>query len=165
MDGGEAKSLDIKVPATVDASKAPDALASAKPEATPEPVEDLAVDIESYRVSPDGVWIAFIARDPETPGEKKQKEAKADAEWVDNDPHGARLYLFRRDTSLVTPVPLSNDVREIAWRNDCSGLLAVVEAPNSASDLGFARSSWVVELGDREHPKKLATIPASYSLY
>jgi dipeptidyl aminopeptidase/acylaminoacyl peptidase len=161
MDGGEAKSLDIKVRATVDASKAPDALPSAKPGATLEPVEDLPVDIDSYRVSPDGAWIAFIARDPETPGEKKQKEAKADAEWVDHDPHGDRLYLFRRDTSVVTPVPLSNDVREIAWRNDSSGLLAVVEAPNGASDLGFARSSWLVELGDREHPKKLAATPAS----
>src|SRR6202012_2813053 len=112
MEGGEARALDIKVRPTVDASKAPDALPPAKPEGTPGPGGELPEDIEAFRPSPDGAWIAFSARDPETPGEKKQKEAKADAEWVDNDLHGTRLYLFRRDTSKVLPVPLATDVRE-----------------------------------------------------
>jgi dipeptidyl aminopeptidase/acylaminoacyl peptidase len=161
MDGGEAKALDIKVRPMVDASKEKDALPPAKPGEVPEPVEDLPVDIESYRQSPDGAWIAFIARDPETPGEKKQKDAKADAQWVDNDPHGARLYLFRRDTSKVTPVPIVNDVREFAWRDDSTALIALVEAPHSAGDLGFARTSWVLEIADPEHPRQLAALPAS----
>ena len=161
MDGGEAHALDIKVRPSVDASKVKDALPPAKPGDTPEPVEDLPVDIESFRVSPDGLWIAFIAPDPETPGEKKQKEAKADAEWVDNELHGTRLYLFRRDTGKVTPVPIANDVRELAWRNDSSGLIALVEAPHSAGDLGFARTSWLLEIADPEHPRQLAALPAS----
>ena len=161
MDGGEAQALDIKVRPIVDASRVKEALPPAKPDATPEPVEDLPVDIESYRISPDGAWIAFIARDPETPGEKKQKEAKADAQWVDNDLHGTRLYLFRRDTSKVTPVPIASDVRELAWRDDSSGLIALVEAPHSAGDLGFARTSWFLEIADPEHPRQLAGLPAS----
>src|SRR5580698_10860238 len=49
MDGGEARALDIKVRPTVDASKEKDALPPAKPGEVPEPVEDLPVDIESYR--------------------------------------------------------------------------------------------------------------------
>jgi dipeptidyl aminopeptidase/acylaminoacyl peptidase len=67
MDVGEAHALDIKVRPIVDASKVKDALPPAKPGETPEPVEDLPVDIESFRVSPDGAWLAFIAHDPETP--------------------------------------------------------------------------------------------------
>ena len=161
MDGGEAKALDIKVRPTVDASKAPDALPPAKPGDTPETVGELPVDIESYGLSPDGAWIAFIAHDPETPGEKKQKEAKADAEWVDNDSHGTRLYLLQRDTSQVTLVPISTDVREFAWREDSSGLIVIVEGPHNAGDLGFARSSWLLEMADREHPRQLATLPPS----
>jgi dipeptidyl aminopeptidase/acylaminoacyl peptidase len=161
MDAGEAKALDIKVKPAVDDSRAKDAIPPAKDGETPSPVEDLPVDIESFRLSPDGAWIAFIARDPETPGEKKQKEAKADANWVDHDPHGTRLYLFRLATSKVSPVVVTTDVREFAWRPDSSGLVAIAEAPHSAGDLGFARTSWAVEVSDLEHPRQLALLPAS----
>ncbi len=46
-----------------------------------------------YALSADGKWLAVWARDPETPGEKKQKDAKADADWVNHEKHGSRLYL------------------------------------------------------------------------
>lgn len=161
MEGGEAKALDIKVHPTVDDSRAKDALPPPKPDAKPEPVEDLAVDIESFNQSPDGQWIAFIARDPETPGEKKQKEAKADAEWVDNDSHGTRLYLVQRDTSKVTPIPIPANVREYAWKDDSSGLIALVEGVHDAGDLGFARTSWELQTTDTAHPRQIAVLPAS----
>ena len=45
------------------------------------------------RALADGKWLAVWAHDPETPGEKKQKDAKADASWVDHEKHGTRLYL------------------------------------------------------------------------
>ncbi|MBS0417041.1 MAG: S9 family peptidase [Proteobacteria bacterium] len=160
MEGGEAKALDIKVRPAIDNSRAKDASPPAKPDATPEPIEDLAVDIESYNQSPDGQWIAFMARDPETPGEKKQKEAKADAEWVDHDTHGTRLYLLRRDTNKVTPIPIAPDIKEFAWKEDSSGLIAVAEGPHNAGDLGFARTSWDLSTADTEHPKQIA-LPAS----
>ena len=38
--------------------------------------------------------IAILAQDPETPDEKAQKEAKADAEWMNHNPHETRLYLL-----------------------------------------------------------------------
>ena len=161
MEGGEAKALDVKVRPTVDDSRAKDALPPPKPDARPEPVEDLAADIESYKPSPDGQWIAFIARDPETPGEKKQKEAKADAEWIDHDTHGTRLYLLRRDTNKVTRTTIPPDVREYAWKDDSSGLIALVEGPHNAGDLGFARTSWELQTADAEHPRQIAALPAS----
>ena len=161
MEGGEAKALDIKVHPNVDDSKAKDALPPAKAGAAPEPVEDLPVDIESYTPSPDGTWIAFTARDPETPGEKKQKEAKADAEWIDNDTHGTRLYLLHRETNKVTAVPVPPDVRGYDWKPDSSGLIALVEGVHNAGDLGFAGSSWVLETSDPAHPRQIAALPGS----
>lgn len=161
MEGGEARTLDVKVRPTVDDSRAKDALPPPKPDATEAPIEDLAVDIESYNQSPDGRWIALIARDPETPGEKKQKEAKADAEWVDHETHGTRLYLLNRDTNKVTPIPIPPDVREYAWKEDSSGLIALVEGPHNAGDLGFARTAWELQAADIEHPKQTAVLPAS----
>jgi dipeptidyl aminopeptidase/acylaminoacyl peptidase len=161
MEGGEARALDIKVRPHVDDSRAKDALPPSKSDANPAPIEDLAADIESYAQSPDGQWIALNARDPETPGEKKQKEAKADAEWVDHDTHGTRLYLLRRDTNQVTSIPIPPDVKEYAWKDDSSGLIALVEGVHSAGDLGFARASWELQTADTEHPKQIATLPAS----
>ena len=161
LEGGEARALDIKVQPAVDDSRAKDAIPPAKPEGTPAPIEDLAVDIESYNQSPDGQWIAFIARDPETPGEKKQKEAKADADWIDHDTHGTRLYLLRRDTNKVTPIPIPPDVREYAWKEDSTELIALVEGPHNEGDLGFARTSWELQAADVEHPKQIGALPAS----
>lgn len=104
MNGGEAKAFDLKAAPLVDESKLPGALpierpdtakdAAASKEAKEDKPEPVAIDIENFRVSPDGKTIALIADDPETPGEKKQKEAKADAAWVDHKLHGSRLYLL-----------------------------------------------------------------------
>ena len=161
MDGGEAKALDVKVHPSVDDSKDKDAIPPAKTGATPEPVEDLPVDIGSYSPSPDGKWLAFTARDPETPGEKKQKEAKADAEWVDHDTHGTRLYLLHLENNQVTPLPVPPDVDEYAWKPDSSGLIALVEGVHNSGDLGFARTSWIAETADPGHPRQIAALPSS----
>lgn len=163
LNGGEARLLDIKVRPGVDASKDADALPPPKTgeqpkEAAKEP-EPLAVDISGYEVSPDGVWIALLASDPQTPGEKAQKDAKADAEWVDHDPHGTHLYLFKRATKEITPVALPADVRGVAWKPDSAELAAVVEAPHNQSDLGPAGSVWRVAVAHPDHPAALAAIP------
>ncbi len=89
MDGGEAKGFDLKVTPLADASKLPDAVPPPSPTAKKEDdkVEPVAIDVINYRISPDGKTMALLVSDPETPGEKKQKDAKADAEWVDHDLH------------------------------------------------------------------------------
>jgi hypothetical protein len=93
--GGEAKPYDLKVLPPADASKLPNALPppASKSTGAPEKPEPLPIDIASFEVAPDGETIAFVAKDPKTPGEKKQTDAKADASWVDHEIHGSRLYL------------------------------------------------------------------------
>jgi dipeptidyl aminopeptidase/acylaminoacyl peptidase len=161
MNGGEARALDIKVRPSVDASRAADALPVRKAGEEPKAADALAPDIDAFEVSPDGAWIAFLARDPETPGEKQQKEAKADAEWVDRDPHGTRLYLLRRETAALTSVELPIDVRRVAWKGDSSGLIALVEGAHNLDDLGPAASAWQVDLVHPDHPARIAAIAAT----
>ncbi|MGA8939295.1 MAG: hypothetical protein WB439_09025, partial [Acidobacteriaceae bacterium] len=83
MDGGEAKVFDLKVTPLVDESKRADAVppvtAAEKKKEEETKAEPVVIDVASYRVSPDGKTIAIFAKDPQTPGEKKEKDAKADA--------------------------------------------------------------------------------------
>jgi dipeptidyl aminopeptidase/acylaminoacyl peptidase len=175
MKGGEARAFDLKVKPVVDQSKLPDALPpqnegakSADAQSTAPPSQnakseadsgDISMDIAHYSVAPDGASIAIIADDPQTPGEKKQKDAKSDAEWVNHDPHGARLYLLNVASGKLTPVPVEPDVREVYWSSDGSKLLAVAEAMNGAADLGPAMSSWLVTPATGSEPQKLAALP------
>src|SRR5258708_24797986 len=98
MRGGEAAPYDLKVQAVVDeskeknaipppgaekkdADKKPDEKAS-KPDEKPsdkdkKPDEPLAIDVSGYSLSAHGKWLAVWAKHPQTPGEKKQKHAKA----------------------------------------------------------------------------------------
>jgi dipeptidyl aminopeptidase/acylaminoacyl peptidase len=170
MTGGEARAFSLKITPVVDQAKLPDALPlkaeDGHPEA-PKPVStpgearpaEIDIDVSGYRVSPDGSTIAILAQDPETPGEKAQKEAKADAEWVNHNPHGTRLYLLNVATGKLAPLSVAADVHEAYWSSDSSKLLAISEGPNGASDLAPAMSSWLVSIGDQSHPRALADLP------
>jgi dipeptidyl aminopeptidase/acylaminoacyl peptidase len=162
MGGGEAKPFDLKVTPVVDVSKAPDALPPAKDAVKKEDkVEPIAVDVGGYRVAPDGKSIALLINDPETPGEKKQKDAKADAAWVDHDPHGERLYVLDVANGKLTPAGVPPDVRGAAWCPDSTRLAALAEGQNDAGDLGPAGSVWMVAANDIAHPAKLTEMPAT----
>jgi dipeptidyl aminopeptidase/acylaminoacyl peptidase len=162
MNGGEAKPFSLKIKPLVDQSQLPDALPlkedAAKAETQPKP-DEVEIDVTRYQVSPDGNSIAIVAQDPETPGEKAQKEAKADADWVDHNPHGARLYLLNIATAKLMPLPVHPDVKNVAWSSDSTKLLAIAEGPNHAEDLGPARSSWLITLSDPSHPQALTDLP------
>jgi dipeptidyl aminopeptidase/acylaminoacyl peptidase len=163
MRGGEAKVFDLKVTPQVDESKREGALppvtAPAKKEE--EKVEPVVIDVASYRVSPDGKTIAIFAHDPETPGEKKEKDAKADAEWMDHGLHGSRMYLLDVATEKLTLTGVPIDVEGAAWSADSSKLLAIAEGPNGVGELGPASSAWVVMASDPAHANKLEEIPAT----
>jgi dipeptidyl aminopeptidase/acylaminoacyl peptidase len=177
MRGGEAQPIVVKVAPPVDESKEPDALpprgasasasstgaassASSAGSSSANPAE-LEVDVAGYAVSPDGKWIALSARDPQTPGEKQQTEAKADAQWVDHDPHGTRLYLLDVATRRPTPVAVPPDVNGFAWDKDGSELIVLTQPGNHRADLGPASSAWRVRPADPEHPERIAAIPPS----
>lgn len=189
LRGGEAAPYDLKALPAVDESKLsgaipPPAAAAAansadkssdrkpddqktdkKPDAAPEP---LPLDVSGYAPSPDGKWLAVWARDPETPGEKKQKDAKADAAWVDHELHGTRLYLaaLKPDGSVdgaLKPVDLAPDVRAALWSPapNSARLLVLTEKPNQAADLGPSGAGWLVDAAAPEKAMKLDGIPAT----
>ena len=184
LRGGEAEPLELKALPAVDESKQPGAIppasaatpamddnssdkkvepkpAEKKPDAAPEP---LPLDVGGFAPSPDGKWLAVWARDPETPGEKKQKDAKADAVWVNHEPHGTRPYLvaLKTDGSLdggLKSVAVEPDVHQAVWSPLADRLLVTTEKPNGASDLGPAGAAWIVDVTTPEKSKQLSGIP------
>ncbi len=179
VHGGEAHPFDLKIAPRVDESKRPGALppaSAAKPEAakpevakpeaakpdppTPSPTT-LPIEVASFAISPDGKTIAVTARDPQTPGEKKQHDEKADAVEVDRDPHRTRLYFMDPATSKLTPVDIPLNVRGISWNPLSDRLIALCEAGENAADLGPSASAWLISLSDPEHPAKIAHVPAT----
>jgi dipeptidyl aminopeptidase/acylaminoacyl peptidase len=186
MRGGEASPYDLKVMAVVDESKIPGAIpppgaaaASASDKSSDKKADDkatekkketagepLPLDVGGFAPSPDGKWMAVWARDPETPGEKKQKDAKADASWVDHELHGTRLYLaaLKADGAAdgaLKPVAILPDVHQAVWSPATDRLLVITEQPNGASDLGPVGAAWLVETASVDKPAKLNAVPAT----
>ncbi len=154
------KSLDKKTDGAdavkkQDTDKKPDAAAG-----------QLPIDVSAYALSGDGKWLAVWAHDPETPGEKKQKDAKADASWVDHEKHGTRLYLaaLKPDGSVdgaLKAVAIPPDVRGAVWSKAADRLLVFTQAPNNAADLGPAAAAYLVDATAPEKPAKLDAVPAT----
>ena len=190
LRGGEASAFDLKVVPPVDESKDTDAIPppgaekrdgnksrdqknagktsgdGQKPDQKPGAQEAIAIDVAGYAPSPDCKWLAIWARDPETPGEKKQKDAKADAVWVNHEKHLTRLYLaaLKPDGSLdgaLKPVGVEPDVQRAAWTEASDRLLVITEKPNDVSDLGPANAAWIVEPDDLEKATRLNAMPAT----
>lgn len=173
MRGGEGEPYDLKISPPVDESKLKDAIpprkAGQEAEAEGKVGAEgamLPIDVSGYALSADGKWLAVWARDPETPGEKKQKEVRADASWVDHELHGTRLYLvaLKTDGALngaLRPVAVAPDVHTAAWSPAADRLVIVTEGPNGASDLGPANSAWLVDADAPEKPVKLDGVPAT----
>ncbi len=175
LAGGESSPYDLKVVPQVDTSLDLDAIPPAKTASgeakteTPK-AEPLEISPSGFALSPDGHWLAIWASDPETPGEKKAREAKADADWVNHDRHGERLYLaaLKPDGSLQEPadkalkqVALAPDVQAVSWSPLSNRFVAVTELPNEASDLGPAATAWLVNVIAVDGPVALKAVPAT----
>ena len=161
VDGGEALAYDLKVLPLIDPSVSEDALPPRKAgEAATEP-EPLPLEIEDFQMAPSGKWVAVIGTDPETPGEKKQKEQKADAVLHQRDPHAKRLYLFDPESGAVVRTAVEPDVNSVAWARAGDRLLAITKGPNDATDLAPAMRAWIVSLADPQHPKHIVEAPNS----
>jgi dipeptidyl aminopeptidase/acylaminoacyl peptidase len=160
MEAGEARPYDLKIAPPVDVSTLADAIPPRK-DATPAKTESVAVDVENYDISPDGKVIALLARDPETPGEKKQHDDKADAVWVNHEQHGSRLYLLNTDSEKLTPVAVPPDVHGIVWNRESNRLIAIAEGMNDAGDLAPANTAWMVSVNDPAHPSQIKELPAT----
>ena len=160
LNGGEAHPYNLKVLPAVDESKLPGAIPPVEtpPNTKPKP---LALDVSSYSVSPNVKYIALTARDPETPGEKKEKKEKADAIWVNHDPHGTRLYLLDTATKKLTATAVPPNVERVAWSKQGSRLIAIASGMNHLNDLHPANSAWLVSTSNPDHPQKLTHVPAT----
>lgn len=189
MRAGEAMPFDLKIMPPVDQSKEKDAIpppgadkkesdkkesekgeagkkadtdkSDADKEKKPEP---LPIEVGGYAISFDGKWLAVWAQDPETPGEKKENDAKADADWVNHDIHGTRLYLvaLKPDGALggeLKATGVAPDVRNVVWSTASDKMLVVTEPMNDLSDLGPAGQAFLVEAANPEKPTKLDAIP------
>jgi len=115
MSGGEARAYDLKVAPPVDASAMADAVPPKNAEAVAGGRDPLPLEVEQIAAAPDGHAVAVVAPDPITPGEKKQKDEKADAVWLNHDVHGKRLYLLDPDSGKLTAVSVPPDVAAVAW--------------------------------------------------
>ena len=161
MSGGEAHAYEIKIAPVVDESQEPDAIPPKKASEPPVQRDPIPLDIDQYEPAPDGHTIAIVAKDPETPGEKKQKDEKADALWVDHDKHGKRLYLLDAESGKLTAVAVASDVAKIAWAKKSDRLIALSEGSNHAGDLGPAMTAWLVDPLNPTHPSQLNELPAT----
>jgi dipeptidyl aminopeptidase/acylaminoacyl peptidase len=161
MSGGEAHAYEISAVPVVDDSQEPDAIPPRKPSDPPVQRNPVPLDIDQYEPAPDGHTIAIIARDPETPGEKKQKDEKADALWVDHDKHGKRLYLLDAESGKLTAVTIASDITKIAWAKKSDRLIALAEGSNHAGDLGPAMTAWLVDSLNPTRPSQLNELPAT----
>ncbi len=164
MDGGEAHPFDVKIVPPVDESKDSDAIPPAPkpaPGASVVKVEPVECNVGQYFVSPDGKEIAILVHDPQTPGEKKQQDEKADAVDVNHDPHGTRLYLLDPPSGKLTPTAVPPDVDRVAWERSGGRMLALAEGMNNVGDLAPAATAWVVAVADPAHPQQLKSIPAT----
>jgi pimeloyl-ACP methyl ester carboxylesterase len=178
LRGGEASPYDLKILPPVDVSKDKDAInpppapgaGEKKDEKKPNEnkVEPLAIDVAGFAISHDGKYLALWAHDPETPGEKKQKDAKIDASWINHERHLTRLYIaaLKPDGSLdgeLKTAAIPPDVHGILWSPIDNRLLVVAEPPNDITDLGPAAQAFLLEVPNLDKPQKLNSIPPTVS--
>jgi pimeloyl-ACP methyl ester carboxylesterase len=178
LRGGEASPYDLKIIPAVDDSKEKDAINPPPPPITSEKkdekkpdankVEPLPVNVAGFAISHDGKYLALWAQDPETPGEKKQKEAKIDASWINHERHVTRLYIaaLKSDGSLdgelkTTAIP--PEVHGVLWSPVDNRLLVVTEPPNDVTDLGPAAQAFLLEVPNLDEPQKFNSIPNTVS--
>lgn len=159
MEGGEAHPFDIKLAPPVDESTQPGAIPPVKTRAAPTKPQPVECDVDRFFVGRDSGSIAVLIRDPQSPGEKKEQTEKADAVWVDHDPHGTRLYLLKLKTGKLTPAAVPPDVTEVIWARQGDRLLAIVKGMNDLGDIAPDRSAWIVGVSDPAHPMQLKAIP------
>jgi len=160
MNGGEAHPFDIKIVPPVDESKEPGAIPPAKKDAKdtgkPEPVE---VDVARYFIAPDGKEIAVLIRDPETAGEKKEHDEKADAVDVNQSPHATRLYLLDPQSGKLTTTTVPPNVERVAWAQQSDRLLALCEPMHDEGDISPGATAWVLTVADPDHPRQIPAAP------
>ncbi len=130
MPSGDAEPLAITVP--VAGAQAP-----------------VALDINSFFISPDGRWIALVARPPQTPAAEKKIKDKDDPDVVGQDRRPARLWLYSFQDGQVKAVTAADrQARFAAWAPDSRRLAVITAPPGDADDLGPQNRLAIVTVPD-----------------
>ncbi len=166
LSGGEAMAVPVTLPVRVDDILAGDTIASVVSGVPSVMGTRMAVDVQGFRLSPEGTSLAVWARDPQTPGEKALADAKADATLVDHETHRVRLVLMdpRAATAAVRDVDLSGacaacDVQDVEWSPDGQDLLVILAPAHRTGDLGPQNSGWIVHVQGNDTLERLALLP------
>ena len=142
MPSGDAEPLAITVP--VAGAQAP-----------------VALDVNSFFISPDGRWIALVARPPLTPAAEKKIKDKDDPDVVGQDRRPARLWLYSFQDGQVKAVTAADrEARFAAWAPDSRRLAVITAPPGDADDLGPQNRLAIVTVPDLQ-ATPLAQAPAS----
>ncbi len=111
--------------------------------------------ISRYTISPDGLSLAIVARDPQV-----KPPPKADAYLITSKNEKSRLFVTALSMLQPAEVPLPDDVSQAKWSPDSTTLVAVTENRMDA-DLGPSARAWVVNKTDLASPQQLTNMPKS----
>jgi dipeptidyl aminopeptidase/acylaminoacyl peptidase len=118
--------------------------------------------ISSFRISPDGKRVLFIARDPLSKEEKEKRKKKDDEEVVDQKFRMSHLWIYdieKSEESRLTEGDFT--VRSPEWSPD-SRHIVYETRPNTKIDENWDSDIWVIETDSKES-RKLYENPGSDS--
>ncbi|MGH9466540.1 MAG: S9 family peptidase [Terriglobales bacterium] len=131
----------------------------------------LALSPNRFAISPNGQWLVFLARQPQTAEEKQNKTDKKDAVVVgqDKNPNRIWLYSLTQNTRGPAPVnvvpltPLSREAHAFAWSPDSSRVAVITGALGNADERGPNARLTIAAVDKPEQRRVLPTVPASIS--
>ncbi|MGH9414346.1 MAG: prolyl oligopeptidase family serine peptidase [Terriglobales bacterium] len=115
-----------------------------------------------FEIAPDGKWLVFSARQPQTEQEKQEKKDKKDAVIVGQDRNPNRIWLYSfADQHVQALTPRSQEAEGFAWSPD-SGQLAISLSPaENHAELPPSSKLEIVSLANPSEVRTLAGTPAT----
>lgn len=120
----------------------------------------LALSPGRFEVSPNGQWIVFSARQPQSEQEKKDKKDKKDAVIVGRDKNPNRIWLYSLNDKTVTAVtPASEEAEGFAWSPNSSRLAISVGPAENHAELPPSSKLEIVSVANLSDVRTVAGIP------
>ncbi len=156
VTGGEASPLKIEYRAGQEAGATPTKAGAASTSTGAE------LNVASFEISPNGEWLAILAKDPETAKERQRQKEKRDAVVVDRARHPMRVWLYSMADESLTP--LTSDQRaalSASWSPDSTQLAIVTRTPGDSDDLGPRHSVEIIALAHPHVSRIVTGIPST----
>lgn len=126
----------------------------------------LTLHPERFAVSPDGRWIAFSARQPETKQQKQDKKDKKDAVVVGRNLHPTRIWLYSMaDHRVVALTPLTQTARGFAWNPDSKAIAISAGAAKNASELPPDQKLYIVTVASPHTARVVQGVPPTVEAF